>query len=281
MLWSPKTRSNHGKHQPYINMTRATPGDVVFSFADTCISFVGVVDQAASSYIKPSYAKDANWADDGWLLPVTFSRIRQAFRPREHMDLIRDDLPKQGPSPLQANGDGTMNYLSEISSSLAFKLLRLGSTAEPSRPSVLEAAGLADDEAELAKDASIPETERIQILRSRVGQGVFRSRVASIDPICRVTNVADPKLLRASHIKPWRDATNYERLDGFNGLMLAPHIDHLFDKHLISFSREGMLLVSKRLSKDVRSKWNLYLATAPRQLSEQQEHYMSEHRRKI
>ena len=50
--------------------------------------------------------------------------------------------------------------------------------------------------------------------------------------------------LRASHCKPWRDATNAERLDGQNGLMLTPSIDHLFARGFISFRKDGRLLVS-------------------------------------
>jgi predicted restriction endonuclease len=50
--------------------------------------------------------------------------------------------------------------------------------------------------------------------------------------------------LRASHCKPWRDSTNSERLDGDNGLLLTPSIDHLFDRGFISFAADGRLLVS-------------------------------------
>jgi len=48
----------------------------------------------------------------------------------------------------------------------------------------------------------------------------------------------------ASHTKPWRDSTNDERLDGENGLLLTPTIDHLFDKGFISFEDNGLLIAS-------------------------------------
>ena len=50
--------------------------------------------------------------------------------------------------------------------------------------------------------------------------------------------------LIASHIKPWRDCTNDERLDGENGFLLTPTVDHLFDKGFISFERDGRLIIS-------------------------------------
>ncbi|MEP7057477.1 MAG: HNH endonuclease signature motif containing protein [Caldimonas sp.] len=50
--------------------------------------------------------------------------------------------------------------------------------------------------------------------------------------------------LRAGHCKPWRDATNEERLDGENGLLLTPSIDHLFDRGFIGFEDDGDLIAS-------------------------------------
>ena len=50
--------------------------------------------------------------------------------------------------------------------------------------------------------------------------------------------------LRASHCKPWRDSSNEERINGENGLLLTPTIDHLFDRGFISFEDSGLLIVS-------------------------------------
>jgi predicted restriction endonuclease len=56
--------------------------------------------------------------------------------------------------------------------------------------------------------------------------------------------VTNPEHLRASHCKPWRDSSNEERLDGENGLLLTPSIDHLFDRGFISFRKSGQVLIS-------------------------------------
>jgi putative restriction endonuclease len=72
---------------------------------------------------------------------------------------------------------------------------------------------------------------------------VFRQNVARVKRQCRITRVDDPTYLIASHIKPWRHASNEERLSGENGLMLAPQADYLFDRGFISFG-DGRLLVS-------------------------------------
>jgi putative restriction endonuclease len=77
-----------------------------------------------------------------------------------------------------------------------------------------------------------------------VGQGKFRANVQGVERACRVTKVERPEHLVASHTKPWRDSTNEERLDGENGLLLTPTIDHLFDKGFIPFEDQGDLIVS-------------------------------------
>ena len=99
-------------------------------------------------------------------------------------------------------------------------------------------------EHDIRKDSKIPDTQREAIILARVGQGKFRANVQSVERACRVTKVERLEHLVASHTKPWRDSTNEERLDGENGLLLTPTIDHLFDKGFISFEDKGDLIVS-------------------------------------
>jgi predicted restriction endonuclease len=96
----------------------------------------------------------------------------------------------------------------------------------------------------IEQNPTIPETEKQQLVLSRRGQGKFRDNVSRIETHCRVTGVNRPEHLIASHCKPWRDSDNAERLDGENGLLLTPSIDHLFDRGFISFENGGELLVS-------------------------------------
>lgn len=65
-----------------------------------------------------------------------------------------------------------------------------------------------------------------------------------IERRCRITTVENPAHLVASHCKPWRDSSNDERLDGKNGLLLTPSIDHLFGRGFIGFEDSGDLIVS-------------------------------------
>lgn len=87
------------------------------------------------------------------------------------------------------------------------------------------------------------------VIEARRGQGPFRWRVRQYwGGRCAVTGCSLTSVLVASHIKPWADSTDVERVDGFNGVLLTPNLDKLFDAHLISFDKAGGLLVAPKLS---------------------------------
>ncbi|MCK1475016.1 HNH endonuclease [Bradyrhizobium sp. 197] len=119
------------------------------------------------------------------------------------------------------------------------------------------------------------------LIDARLGQGTFRrSLEAKWSSACAVTGCTISGILRASHIKPWAASNDSERLDPENGLLLIAHVDGLFDKGLISFGKDGQMLLSKRISR--RDRKYLRLPTSLRKgPSEQQCHFLEYHRVKI
>jgi len=98
-------------------------------------------------------------------------------------------------------------------------------------------------------DATVKEA----LVNARVGQGLFRIEVLRLwNGRCSVTESSTLDAIRASHIKPWRDSTDSERLDSFNGIPLVASLDALFDAGLISFGESGQLLVSQELAESER-----------------------------
>jgi hypothetical protein len=93
-------------------------------------------------------------------------------------------------------------------------------------------------------------TEAERLVVQRVGQNVFREALLSYwGGCCAVTGVAESRLLRASHIKPWAKCdTDAERLDVYNGVLLAANLDAAFDAGLISFSDKGEMLFSSHFT---------------------------------
>lgn len=112
-----------------------------------------------------------------------------------------------------------------------------------------------------AKTANFPRTtEAERLVVQRVGQDIFRQGLMEYwEGRCAITGLAIPELLRASHIKPWADcATDAERLDVYNGLLLAPHLDALFDQGFITVGDDGAVIISPAL--DVPSRKLLGIA---------------------
>lgn len=132
----------------------------------------------------------------------------------------------------------------------------------------------------IKNDSSLTETQKKRLIDSRLDQGKFRKDLIELYPECPVTKVNLKVLLKASHIKPWRVSNNKERLDPFNGFMLAAHIDALFDKGYISFSNDGSLLISTLCKKDITEKLNINTNTKIKSNDESKE-YLKWHRDKI
>ncbi|GLQ71650.1 HNH endonuclease [Vibrio penaeicida] len=96
-------------------------------------------------------------------------------------------------------------------------------------------------------DKTLSDTEKSILVKTRMGQGGFRTKLIKMWGCCAVTGYRNTQLLLASHIKPWRDSSNEERLDKFNGLLLLANLDKAFDLGFISFSDQGKVMISSQL----------------------------------
>jgi len=261
-IWSPKRNANHARNPFYETMREVSPGDIVFSFVDTRIVALGIAQSYCWESPKPLEfgGTGENWDDRGWKVRVSFTKLLNRVRPKDHMAVLSRLLPSKY-SPLQPSGNGLQSvYLAEISQ--AFAEVVVGLIGQEARL-VLSGAGqlaatstdplhVADDldywehrlEQSVEQNDTIPETEKQAIIRARRGQGLFKQRVMAIETRCRITGVTNEVHLVASHCKPWRDSNNEDRLNGENGLLLTPSIDHLFDRGFIGFEDSGTLIVS-------------------------------------
>jgi hypothetical protein len=123
--------------------------------------------------------------------------------------------------------------------------------------------------------------EKESLIRARRGQGRYRQDLERVEIGCRLTGTIDRRHLRASHIKPWWISNDQEKLDPNNGLLLSPHVDHLFERGYISFTDEGELLVSKALNPVVLIDWSLTAATRRKPFSAKQRVYLAYHRNSV
>ncbi len=265
-LWSPYRNANGAANLTYDNMSHVRVGDVVFSYAHGRIGAVGRVTVEASASPKPvEFGRVGDyWSNEGWLVEVDFTPTPQSLRPRDHIEVIGPLLPNKY-SPIQKNGHGNQGcYLAGISDALGHLLLALTEAEEIALAapgySIHESehgAQVLEDLYQIEDDKTVEVTQRIQLAKARVGQGLFRKRVILLDQACRVTGVSDRRLLIASHIKAWKDSTNAERISGFNGILLSPHVDALFDDHLLTFEDDGKMHAHMSLPKDVLERWSI------------------------
>lgn len=125
------------------------------------------------------------------------------------------------------------------------------------------------------------ETERKGLVTSRVGQGYFRQQIIQRwNGKCAVTGSELLSILIASHIIPWSDASDDERLDVDNGILLSPLYDALFDKHLISFDDEGNILFSSTMT--AKRKYKLGLSEHVKiSLNDGMQKYLARHREQL
>lgn len=104
----------------------------------------------------------------------------------------------------------------------------------------------------------VPETSRVALTTIRTKQSEYRKKALELwGNSCAVTAVDDSSWLIASHIKPWKESNNDERIDPFNSLVLTPNYDKLFDRGVITFSPEsGKIILPDNQSKEMWQNFN-------------------------
>lgn len=284
-IWAPKTKKNGNSNEGYLNLTKAKVGDRIISYANGVIKSIGVVTHGhVDAPIPKTHWEAAEyWGSSGWQVSVEWMPLMTPLRPKHFLDQIAPLLPEKY-SPIQKNGDGNQGiYLASISQDLGNLILSLVCEVDPTAVQTVNEVEIEGENAlqeQILRSSDIPETEKQQLVRSRIGQGIFRMRVAQQEKRCRLTGVDNLAFLVASHIKPWRDSDNEERLSGSNGLLLSPHVDKLFDRGWISFSDDGRVLISAQ-AKSVAQAWGLVGTSNVGAFDPVQRTFLKYHREKI
>jgi hypothetical protein len=245
----------------YESVREIKPGDLVFSYARSAVQGFGFATTHCYSCPKPDeFGKlgDA-WDQRGWRVDVNFRSFSEPIRTIDHAKAIRPFLPERY-APIRADGQGNQGaYFTEIPQEMALAVARL---ADPFLAHVIrgELAREGSDEWEIQlvtiqewedrqqqlilERMDISPTTQKALVLARRGQGRFKKNVAEWEHSCRITGVNNPTHLIASHIKPWRESNDEERLAAGNGLLLTPSIDHLFDRGFITFGDNGDVILS-------------------------------------
>ncbi|HHH2209909.1 HNH endonuclease [Yersinia enterocolitica] len=254
-LRCPYTNKDGSNNQTYTNIRDVKLGDIIFSFAKQEIGALGVATSTSYQVVRSpdlnGFEKPLQKVNVGFSYPLT------PFKPKDKIKEISPLLENKY-SPIRTDGGGNQKfYLTKLSEELGMLLLKLSESKNILKISdkismsvresqLAESLGVDDiyqDVQEVLDSNNIPETTKKLLVDARVGQGGFRKKLIELYPKCPVTGIGMPEMIRASHIKPWRESSDKERLDRYNGLMLAAHVDVLFDKGFISFSDQGEMLI--------------------------------------
>lgn len=123
-------------------------------------------------------------------------------------------------------------------------------------------------------------TERSGLVLSRVGQGAYRKSIINRwENKCAVTSFSDSRILIASHIHPWRDSNDEERLDINNGILLSPTFDALFDKYLITFENSGKIVLSDTVNSQEFRKLGVQGTERISKLNSDNQMYLEKHQK--
>lgn len=217
---------------------------------------------------------------------MRFAELTRPWTPKDHAGELARLLPEKH-SPLRASGDPNPSiYLASIPEEMAAAVRRLaGAQIDELVEEITQRAGdqFLDDVAEdaLVQRTDLTPSAKRDLLNARNGQGVFRANLGRVESACRLTGLLDRRHLRATHIKPWRKSDDAEKLGGYNGLLLSPHLEHLFSRGYLSFSDSGELLVSRNLNPAVLDKWGLRLPRYVDAFRPEQCWYLDYHRREV
>ncbi|UEP31314.1 MULTISPECIES: HNH endonuclease [unclassified Burkholderia] len=274
-LWAPDhtvTQSGKVHHlEHWDNVAAVRTGDLIFCCHSQRISHIAKAVAPSYSAPKPPSRSFAEWNPDGHRVDVELLELKTP--------LLRDEV----------SGEYMLRFDERTSPSLftsmgTLKQIYMAHLPQDAGTYLLEASGMIDrfEDALLSNSGNgqkMSKTTRDAIVKARIGQGKFRADLLKRwNNQCSLTGLSNTDLLVASHIHAWSLSTNNERIDPDNGLLLAPHIDRLFDKGLISFDHEGLLLIGPTLSSHDQELFALDRYTSLRKITTGNRTYLARHR---
>lgn len=270
-LWAPLFDKVGNKKSHWETMAQVQPGDIVLSSVGRRIVATSVAKSGAYESEQPDLQDAEFWTGSGRRVDVAYVDLPTPLPVEELRDLFQV-LSGEG-GPLAVDGRGKQGYLFAVDPTAARRVLeRLGQTADIDQivASAIEADG----------PGPVTTVDRTQ--RVRIGQAQFRESVMQAwSHRCSVSGISEPRLLIASHIKSWRLANNFERLDPHNGLLLEARYDRLFDAGFITFDSDGSLRMSAEVSKQNCEALGLTSGVCLREVRPETEGYLSFHRSNV
>ncbi|MGE7778923.1 HNH endonuclease [Peribacillus sp. NPDC097264] len=261
IIWSPQIdKSGLVPHSSKL-MQEVKSGDRIFHYVKGSIVAISIVKKGCQEDNKPQKIRNhTRWTDNGYLVETEYRELEVPLNIREYFDGIAPYLPIKY-SAFQEDATGNSGYLYPCNEELTLKLLEY--------MSMLNIFNSDEDQLELSVDeviakernplqALLAETESEAKMKIRCGQKKFRKLVTPLwNHKCPLCGIEMDALLKSSHSKPWKDSTDDERLNPYNGLLLCFNHDALYEKGLISFDGQGRLHISEQITEETYDTYQL------------------------
>lgn len=306
-LWAPKRNQKGDTQWHWETMQLPKVGDVIFSYVNQAIRAYGIVQSPAITKAKPDTMASSPWETEGWYIKLAYTKLNEPIFIRETLSKTGHLFPNRHSPYSVKTQRGNQIYLAQIGDSLGLELRSFIKDSVPLKlitPTRLELNEAVPDrtqntetilhEEEEFQEIDMPNvgsleaetveltpSEKDSIVKQRTIQGKFREALMKkFSGRCALTGLNKPELLIASHIKPWSISDEAERRDVNNGLLLAAPIDSLFDKHLISFYKDGKIILSKTLGLTEKRVFNVNdRMTLREKPNMEMQQYLLEHKR--
>ena len=241
-LWAPLLSKDGRKLHHWERMDEISQGDFILTYAKGTLMGYCVAQSSSFEQPQPELGQ-ALWGKEGRMVEVEYFPFEKPLSREVFVPEIVNLLPSKY-SPMTKGGiKGTEGYLFEVSADLCSAVMRVVG---------MEAEQLGSTQSEVVKmkpQISSGPTEKKVLASRRVTQPQFRMNlIRRWNGRCAVTGCAEVGVLTASHIVPWRHATDAERNDPDNGLLLSPVYDTLFDKEFISFDQKGRIKLGRMMA---------------------------------
>lgn len=272
IIWSPQRGKGNTVPHSWLRMKEVKKGDQVFHYVKGNIVAVSIAKEDCKAASKPDTLQGHDeWENDGYLVNLEYHELDRAVNIRDKFEEILPLLPVKY-SPFQDDANGNQGYLYPCNEELAIKLLELISELNIYQVDKEQLELSIDDVRRTEHNTLIPviaETESEVKTKIRLGQQKFRKDLMPLwESKCALCGINLPELLRASHSKPWKDSTNAERVNPYNGVLLCCNHDALYDRGLIAFDGQGRLHISSVICEEEYSLYGLIPLTKIRIHSE-------------
>jgi len=237
-LWAPKFGKSGQEVHHHKRLVEVKINDRIIHLVNRKIVAISTAKSRAYDAEAPWKQDDSRpWLKNGRKIDVEMIELSEPILIDNIFQKIKSYLPEKY-SPFDRNGSGNQGYFYEINSKIFNTILNTDFTND-----FYDLDSLNRPESESTKDIL-----RLNV-RSSTWQSYFKNQLFKLwGSSCLVTGIKNENLLIGAHIKPWAKSSDEEKIDPYNGLLLSPNADKLFEIGLISFQDNGSMMISDKIN---------------------------------